>query len=987
MRCGPVSRAMSVAAALFVAAPVLAGTGGEAGSIVLPPMRLEDALLALAGRGGRNILFLPDAVRGLRSRAIHARSFEDALRQMMVGRPLAIERLPGGAVRVVPRPAAVVRRRAAPSPPSPAAPPTDVVVKGSNEGGGGFPSSFALATSLSPDEMRQLPDRTVAEVLGRLPGVVTLATSLEGEMGRIDRAARATGDFVAIRGLPGAYAQSRMDGVSLPQTLPYGRGSPLGMATMSVSGSVTLTRILAGRDAGEGTAGVVDIRHLSPFDEKARRWRVDLAVGADEMAARYRQGMMAWSAGLGHGWASRDGRLAVRIDADIAVRPFFSVEQTYQNGNFQLALSDAAGNNPPGVDPARNLLLTSVNAEISRGAYRDYALNASAGYRIGERLTVTARLGWFRRDTRQDVYQIGFHGGRTPDYTTRDPIGDGLFRARSVRGEVHYWFQTNPERDELMLGQIALKRLGPSVDLSARLFGADGRLERPDHIEISFWDPQGTQLSSGVALDRRAGFPVPILSDADRRLIAAPLDFPIHNQGERQRLAMTDRRFGGEATARWHDLGGWLASAEIGVSVLRSRRRRSESHEQLSDTFAAGTTLGESGLVTQIVPRLLPGIYDFPVPLIDDDALVRALAASSVVPNGPDALYTGNATLEEEQAAIHATATIERRALSIRPSLRVQSIWMHGRFWLSGNDGIAMNGVAYGWNLWRRRDTAILPAVAAQWQASAKLTLTAALWRSQTRPADYQIAGSGAATRNAENAPVIERGNSHLRAVDGTNVDLGINWRGPAGATLSVTVFAKWLDHYLYDAGNNYANAGEASSDGIWISEPRNGGTARIAGIEIAARQPLAALGLADWTLGFDAALLDSRVRLGNVVERTQFAPAHSGTIRLDYAGTRLSFDVAWSFTDAYIQEYAGQFGSAATGKMLQGSAYDVWVQPSRQINLGLGYACGPGMIRLTIRNLFDDMVYRSTMGRHSDAIPETVVGGRQFQLRYAVQF
>jgi ferric-dicitrate binding protein FerR (iron transport regulator) len=252
--------ALCVAPALALAPlPASAQVPPDAGGpIVLPAMPLGEALLALARQAGRNILFAASDVAGARAPAIRAADFDSALRRLARSNGLVATRLAGGAVRLQ-RPAAPVRARAprrltalAPLPPRPIEDRTAIVVEAAlaARAWGAGDAALRPQDGLASAQIRRLPDRTIAEALGRLPGIVTLATSLEGAMGRVDHAGRATGDFVAMRGLPGTYVETRIDGIEIPQSLPYSRGTQLGLMALAPDMALKVHRVLDARLAG-----------------------------------------------------------------------------------------------------------------------------------------------------------------------------------------------------------------------------------------------------------------------------------------------------------------------------------------------------------------------------------------------------------------------------------------------------------------------------------------------------------------------------------------------------------------------------------------------------------------------------------------------------------------------------------------------------------------------------------------------------------------
>ena len=85
---------------LVPASAAQAYAGERATVIRMPAMPMDAALTELARKTGANILFLPDAVRGMNSRAVNdAVSADDALRRMVAGKPLDVVRDRSGALK------------------------------------------------------------------------------------------------------------------------------------------------------------------------------------------------------------------------------------------------------------------------------------------------------------------------------------------------------------------------------------------------------------------------------------------------------------------------------------------------------------------------------------------------------------------------------------------------------------------------------------------------------------------------------------------------------------------------------------------------------------------------------------------------------------------------------------------------------------------------------------------------------------------------
>ena len=106
-------RSVMLAGCALGLAPLSAGqayAGERTATIQMPSMPMDAALTELARRTGANILFLPDAVKGMNSRAVNdAMSADDALQRMVAGKPLDVVRDRSGALIVRKRQASLLR--------------------------------------------------------------------------------------------------------------------------------------------------------------------------------------------------------------------------------------------------------------------------------------------------------------------------------------------------------------------------------------------------------------------------------------------------------------------------------------------------------------------------------------------------------------------------------------------------------------------------------------------------------------------------------------------------------------------------------------------------------------------------------------------------------------------------------------------------------------------------------------------------------------
>lgn len=1000
---------------LGVCAPlaVAPAAGQETGAYAIPAGDLGRALLELARQSGRNLLFDGTALRGRRSRAVAGiDDFATALRTLTEGSGVACHIAADGTVTVAP--AAV--SAPPPSVPAPSAGgardaegggPQEVLVTGDRRAGRGdiaLPPAV-LAEGLSAAQLRQVPDQNVAESLGRLLGVNVMMTSLQGDLGGIDRAARAEGQFTAIRGLGSAYNLTRIDGVAVAQSMPYGREVQLSLMPPAAVDGVVLRKTLDAAMDGDATGGIIDFHMPGAFDDGGAPRASLQAQGllADRPLSYGRPGAGGMAQGLVSRVFGRDDSLGLAVSAYYGLRHFASSEQTYQQGQLEYRVTDASGQPPAGRDPAADLLLTSLNAQYSEGRTERHGLTAALDWRPDGPVSAYARMSWAYADTQQDVYQMGFQGGRDASFLSHTPLGGGLYLTGSTRTQLHYWFETNPDIAALGTAQLGGAWKSGALTVEPRLFYSWGRNDRPEHIELSFWSPTATTAAGGLDLAYRDGYPVPRLSDAAQSLLRGLSAFPVSNRGEVTSLMSHQDRGGGGVDVHY-DLGTQgLTRVQAGVKLVDSQRRFSRRDQEGQNAGGlgavdAGTSLGDLaglGLRAGGLDSLLGGIYDYAVPLIDGQ---RFTALYDRRDHGlawtPDAWNGNSLSGSEWVAAGYVQGRWLYGPLEIVPGVRLEASRIDSRYWLSGNNGVPVNGVAYGWNSSSSGYGALLPRLLVNYRPAADQVYRAALWTSYTRPSPYQLAGNATTAIDADGVVTVTRGNPALKPVRVLNADLSGEWgwrTGPGAAGgdghLELALFYKRLSDYLYDSGGNYNSVATTGNAYFQVSMPSNGGTAEIWGSELGVVQDLSFLPSPFDGLGAGGSLSweTTGVRLGNpalaTVEQVQNAPRWLAGLRLFYVRAGFTTTLNYRWVDAYIQQY-GLLGTSAGGVAMNGSALDTWVRPARRLDLRTAYDVADGVeIAVGVRNLLGDIAYRSTVGRHGAAAPQTIDAGRDFTL------
>lgn len=130
---------------------------------------------------------------------------------------------------------------------------------------------------VASDEFQNLPDRTVADALRRLPGV-----TVENSAGRSDR-------FVTIRGMFSDFNSVNVNGVPV-MVSDFGgasRSVPLDVVSSANVESIEVAKTLLPGDWADSIGGSINIRTRSGFDQAERYLRAEASIGYVEFTDTY----------------------------------------------------------------------------------------------------------------------------------------------------------------------------------------------------------------------------------------------------------------------------------------------------------------------------------------------------------------------------------------------------------------------------------------------------------------------------------------------------------------------------------------------------------------------------------------------------------------------------------------------------------------------------------------------------------------------------
>lgn len=987
----------------------------------VPREPLGDALSQLAQASGRNILFSPATVEGKTSAPVSGvRDFETALRAMIGGAGVSYSIGADGSVVIRPGHAAAPaprRRRPAAAEAGEGAPEGSTEVDRVVVEGRRIPR--AVVTELAADntisvitaaDISAHPDHNVAETLARLPGVnVMFSTQSQAgsqgngtNYGGLDTAARAEGQFVSLRAMDGEYNVNLINGVDVAQGMPYSREVELSLLPPVGLNDIVVNKTSTADMDGDAIGGTIDFRMPTAYDYKGLHVGAYVSGGYEDRASQYGLPDTGYTAQIeGSNTFGANDQFGVYLSGYYADRDFANSEQTYQSGEVEYQTVTADKTVPAGMSPDHDLQLMSLNMQMARGETKRYGFNGSFDWRPNDNFSAYVRGTYAHSQTNETVYQLGVQGDRTDNggFAKAESIGDGLYRVVSTQTELHYWAESNPSLDSLSTVQVGGTGRFGRLTVSPMAYYSYGENDFPNHFEVTFYnradDPGGDNTNpnyqrfpTGFQVGYNGLYPVPIFGPGVLSNIAQIGAWPARNGGEVTNGLSHQSKEGVKVDFAYEADAGPLKTIKFGAKYSSADRYTAFRDFESDAAVAKGTTLDGSGLVDVTLGSIIPGIYDFAMPLVDPNRFWAAFNRNGGFNHtwSPDDYNGSTVSGTETVASAYALAQFEFGDVEVMPGVRFEDSGVRDTYWISGNNGVDKDGTHYGWASSRSHFDEVLPSLFVTWRPGQRTVYRAGIWTSYTRPPFIELAGNSSTSVDSDGNVHISKGNPDLKAIQAQNVDLSGTWANTFGGAATVALFYKHLEHYIYDGGGSFSTVDVSTGAQTTISQPFNGGDGQVYGIELDGRQMFTRL--PGWWSGFgvsgNATFQASQAHLNNPLlsstEQMQNAPNTLLNASLLYEKYGIAADLAYHYASDYIHSY-GLWGTTSFGSPFNSSSLDQWVHAHQQLDLSVAYTLPRGVqLQFSVSNLTDEVTYYDTIGRHSSAAPEIIEGGRVYQ-------
>ncbi|MBA4331469.1 MAG: TonB-dependent receptor [Phenylobacterium sp.] len=531
-------------------------------------------------------------------------------------------------------------------------------------------------------------------------------------------------------------------------------------------------------------------------------------------------------------------------------------------------------------------------------------------------------------------------------------------------------------------GQSRLNRLTLDYDLSY----SAGEKGGPDSFSIGYncdacsapFNQTGLLWSS---YDPR--FPMPQLPAFAQNAQNDPNLLP-YDGGGRSRDKQTDARTAFKFDAVY-EMEGVVRHLKAGVKVLRSEREYDATPiwgGSFDNTPLEGKSLGQSGLIDREVGSVLNGRYYYGAILNRDrvTAAIEAAQKANPVTYSYADLSSSDKSGEETIYAGYGLASFQFNDLDVVAGVRVEHTEVSNTNWIEDEAQTGFGDTDSNY-------TNVLPSVTAVYRPSDNFVYRGAIWTSFSRP-EFSNISRGVSVGRAPPRPgqtlgdivSISRGNPDLKPAEALNLDVSAEYYPDRSSLVSIGVFHKKIDHFIFTNGS--AVDADTQEGVITISQPKNGETAKITGVELNLIKSFEGMGAPFDGFGVEANLtrqvseaetgLD--YRKGRSISFIQ-APDLIYNASLTYQKYGFEARLSYQYQGAYIED-------------LRDNAVDKWVQPNKSLDFHSRYNFRPGLtMDFDVQNILDGHRYYTTKGESPSYQKDYMEPGRNFLVRLAYSY
>lgn len=741
-------------------------------------------------------------------------------------------------------------------------------------------TSDNLVDLVSADSVGNLPDRNVAEAIGRLPGV-----SLSLDQGE--------GQYVSIRGIEPNLNQVTVDGATMaaPGGSRLGRAVPLDVLSASQISQLEVIKTVTPDLDANSLGGTLNIKTASAFDRKERFLGATAALNVNEI--RGKTGY-AYSASFGDTFG-RDRQFGLALSATFDTR-------SYQNDKIQTNWSTATFSGQPIFLPTGFEIHPETGDVQRNGVTLNFEYRPATDLQFFLRSNFTRGLRWTEREEilySVDVTRVALTSATTGTFdASRTRLERRAFRTREDKNLFNVSTGVKKIFGPLTVEPVATfsraKNTTPFQE-SVQFRGANGD---PGAIQFDVTDFSYWTWTPGAGAADPAKFPLrrtredsaggitedTATAKVDVRYDSAQLLFGRPGYLKAGAKYISRDRDSNLPSYRLVPVGNWTL-ANIGVLPGRTDVYNGKYATGFSFDWAKTWAYirGNPTLTTYDPADSLSNSIQDTYKINEDIYAGYALASLRLAPR---LTLLGGFRWERTESAIRAY------------EYRTQGTAVLGIFPQQGSTTYDN----------------VLPNLQLIYTPANSLVLRAAVTNTIGRPAyedarpysifTYQALGASASLDPAfPNAGTLTIGNPALKPFNSLNTDLSAELYTAHGGLLSVALYRKEIDDpiYTFTETQRKVDHSGVALETLNVSSVRNADTGRISGLEFNLYKPFRFLPSPFDGFGVDANVTFVRSSVVIPLRRTEKLPffrqpQHIGNVTLFYEKAGFSARVAYRY-------------------------------------------------------------------------------------------
>jgi len=819
--------------------------------------------------------------------------------------------------------------------------------------------SASVNSVMDKEQIDAIPSAGIADVLAHMPGL-----SAYSDM-HLGQATTGENAYVSIRGMDASYNAYTLNGFGMPETDSSTRAISLNMLAPFGIQSVQVSKAPTPDMPGDAIGGAIDMRTPSAFD-----------FDRDFHAKTTAQGQFSELAS-DLGGKDKGGTLQQELAWKFGDNQAFGLyASAYYGKNNNMAQAPAPNSKYVPADPAQANAVDLRNVGPLVSTRYKYSVYTSQIERYG------ANLAFDWQGEHSKLYARAIYGsydvtGQQDQSSAR--LETYLNQPTAVRGG---YFNTHDIGEKLATlqlgGTTTLDRLQFDYGTS---FGR-GTRSRPDYVSASLYGFTPGSFAFDLSDPTYPG--IGPSSDALKNYFYN-LDSSLLWKVQGHDAGSHDNRVNAHTDITYRVDDSVVDSVKVGLSADHADRGaydhpffHKDGNFVSNGPYFGGPnyafpTAGGPPLSTipgRVTYGAFDGHYAGPFKILDRNwMLAQALPYKYIDDPKGAGVYTANdynANTTSSTEAIYsgyAMATLHIGDVTVLPGVRYELTRYSADSWQSSGDGIngqfVGNGHTYG---------EVLPGISLNYRPDDLTVYRASLRRSFSRPAFGLISGETVYTIDPNNTVIgISKPNPDLNPSKADNADLSAEFYDAHGGVLSAAAYYKRITGFVYTSQSATSNdntlgglvpTGTTFENGVPVTMPQNGGTAKLYGVELALSKRLQDLpgfwgnfgATANLTLQHSSA--DSK--RADQPENTWLprAPERIYNLDLFYDDTKLRADLSYNYT-----------GLQLLG--LTSDRLNYYLQPVKSLDLNATYHLPHGIdVGVSAKNLLNAATFYETQGK-----------------------